>query len=70
MKTAYIVIETAEAGHQPHFVGVFDSQELADKACTTESHMMTMVDINRIEVGPEWKYGYVFPRYEERKNED
>jgi hypothetical protein len=70
MKTAYIVIETAPAKSQPHFVGVFNSQELADMACTTESHMMAMVDINRIEAGPEWKYGYVFPRYEERKNEN
>ena len=63
MKTAYIVIETAEAGNQPHFVGVFDSMKLADKACTTPNHMLAKVDINRIEVGAEWKYGYVFPRY-------
>jgi hypothetical protein len=65
MKTAYIVIETAEAGNQPNFVGVFESAELADKACATVNHMMAMVDINRIEDGPEWKYGYKFPRHEE-----
>jgi hypothetical protein len=65
MKTAYVVIETVEAGNQPHFVGVFDSSELADKACTTPNHMLAKVDINRIEVGTEWKYGYKFPRHEE-----
>jgi hypothetical protein len=37
--------------------------ELADKACTTPNHMLAKVDINNIEVGAEWKYGYVFPRY-------
>jgi hypothetical protein len=69
MKTAYVVIETAEAGYQPHFVGVFDSAKLADEACTTRNHMMAMVDINRIEVGPEWKYGYKFPRHEQEQTE-
>ena len=67
MKTAYIVIETADEGNQPQFVGVFDSHELADKACTTYRHMMAMVDVNHVETGPDWKYGYTFPRHEEEQ---
>jgi hypothetical protein len=70
MRTAYVVIETVEAGNQPHFVGVFDSAELADEACTAPNHMMAKVDINRIEVETDWKYGYTFPRFDEQNQDN
>ena len=69
MKYAFVVFEVNLIAQLDdwEFVGVFATEEDADRACITENHMMACVTVGKAtqETTTVWEFGFKYPRYEE-----